>query len=685
MKKRILMFSGNSEADHLVRRLCEAGADLTVSVATDTGAEVLKEKISRDGSEGRLPFIKSGRMDKDEICEYIKSGKFDFIIDGTHPFAEEASRNIAAAAEECGIEISRLRREKSDDDKGYDDIRYFENFEDCAAFLKKTEGNIFLATGSKTLDIFTSNIDDKKRIYLRVIPTEESIKKAKESGIENSHILAMQGVFSKELNKALMREFNCRILVTKDSGKTGGFEEKIGAARECGMTSLVIRRPDEAGSLTEDEIFNFLKDKYELKKEEKKIERRIVLAGIGMGSRNLISEETQRLLKEADTIIASSSRIINPILFGNERSGRKIYTEYDPLKIADIIEDDARSERTAQGYRSTIAVVFSGDSGFYSGAEKTAAELKKRGMEFEIYPGISSISALSAKSGISWQDAHILSIHGRKADVTAAVREHKKVFLLLNDALELKTIAEELLDAGLIFTKITAGINMGSETEKIISFEASEAGGISEKGICCCFIENKACAGRRLTPGIKDDAFVRGDVPMTKEEIRIMSICRMKLKSDAVVWDIGAGTGSVTIESALLSPDIKVYAIERNPDAIDLINENIRKANLSNVSVIEGEAPEVLEGLEAPDAVFIGGSGGNLRNILKFIMHLEKHIQIVLNCVTIETVGEINATLKALPHEDEDMAMIQVTRSVKAGDHHILKSLNPVYIISFKI
>ncbi len=678
MNKEILIFSGNSETDALVIELANNGFHTVVSVAGETGAEALREKLTSLDKNAAIPEIKTGRMDRDEIRDYIKDKAFEFVIDGTHPFAEEVTANIRSAAEETGTKLIRLDREYSDADISDKNISFFQNYSEAAEYLKDTEGNIFLATGAKEAGKFT-DIIDKKRLYLRVLPVAESIEKAKQCGLENTHIIAMQGVFSKELNESLFREFNIKFLVTKDSGRSGGYEEKIAAAGELGIKTCVIRRPGESDGLTRNEVISRLEEAYGRNINAGKTDIRIVLAGVGMGDDQSMTVSALELINDADAIIASSSRIMPD-------SAAKIkINEYDPVKIAERVQEIIKEKNSGYG-KFTIAVLFSGDTGFYSGARKTAEELDKRGISYRILPGISSLSMLSALSGIRWQDAYILSAHGRQADIVSAVKEHEKTFVLLNDASELRQIANEILNAGLFFVKITAGINMGSEREKLLSFEISEAGGINEEGICCCFIENRGTLSRRIiTPGLKDEAFVRRDVPMTKEEVRVISICKLKLKSDSVLWDIGSGTGSISVEAARLSSDIKVYAFERNEDAADLTQENALKAGTGNISVICGEAPGTFEGVEAPDAVFIGGSGGKLKDIIKFIMHFEKHIQIVLNCVTIDTIGEINAILKSIPHEGEEIVEVQMARSVKAGDHRILKSLNPVFIVSFII
>lgn len=183
-----------------------------------------------------------------------------------------------------------------------------------------------------------------------------------------------------------------------------------------------------------------------------------------------------------------------------------------------------------------------------------------------------------------------------------------------------------------------------------------------------------------ITPGIPDELFHRDKIPMTKEEIRTVTLAKARLTPKMVVWDVGAGTGSLTVETARLVTGGTVYAVEKEPRGIKLIVENARRFALNNVVPVAGEAPAALNDLPAPDRVLVGGSGGFLPGILEQSMQrLKPGGRIVVNAVTLETLVRMTEPQRGWHYE---MTQLQVSRAVPAGKVHMWRSLNPVYIVT---
>lgn len=183
--------------------------------------------------------------------------------------------------------------------------------------------------------------------------------------------------------------------------------------------------------------------------------------------------------------------------------------------------------------------------------------------------------------------------------------------------------------------------------------------------------------------GIADEEFIRGDVPMTKEEIRILTLVKARIRPSDIVFDIGAGTGSMSIEAARLAFEGHVYAVERNPEGISLIRQNAEKFQVKNITAIEREAPDGLAELPACDAVIIGGSGRHLEPVLDELdHHLKPGGRIVLNCITVQTLADSLAYMRA--HKAAycyEAVQVQVTQLKSVGPYDMAKALNPIHIV----
>jgi precorrin-6Y C5,15-methyltransferase (decarboxylating) len=252
------------------------------------------------------------------------------------------------------------------------------------------------------------------------------------------------------------------------------------------------------------------------------------------------------------------------------------------------------------------------------------------------------------------------------------------VFSLLQGADSVRTLCDDLEKYGLGNVRITIGCDFGSDSEKIFTGSPAEIRNGDFGTLCVALIENEDA--RNIICGIPDTEFIRGDAPMTKSEIRMLSVAKLRIREDSVIYDVGAGTGSVSIELAQSAIDGKVYAIEMKDPAADLIEENKLKFRTPNVEVIRGTAPESMVDLPAPTHAFIGGSSGNLKDIVKCLLDKNPKIRIVMNAVTLETIGEIVSVIKELNLNEEETIAVSVDRTRRVGRYHLMDAQNPVYI-----
>ena len=254
--KKILLFGGTREEHGLLEELAAYPLSVTLCVASEYGRSFLPEENPRLS-------VRVGRMDKREMLDFIRGEDFLCTVDATHPYAVEVTRNLKEAAFESGIRYFRLLRESSQMDM--DKYISAASIEQAAEILESLEGNVLITTGSKELGAFTRVSGYRERLYPRVLPTLESLGACLDLGFPASHIIAMQGPFSKEMNMAMLKQFAVKTLVTKDGGRAGGFPEKAEAARDLGVNLVVLCRPAEEG-LSQKEIVGKIAEMLEGKK-----------------------------------------------------------------------------------------------------------------------------------------------------------------------------------------------------------------------------------------------------------------------------------------------------------------------------------------------------------------------------------------------------------------------------------
>lgn len=665
---KVLIYSGTTEGRNIAGNLGAAGIYCDVCVATEYGEQVMEES----------DYIRvlSGRLDVKMMCELYDNNSYDAVVDATHPFATAVSENIKESLGGYNIPLLRCLRETSCEYG--DNIRFFDRNEDCVEELKKREGIILLTTGSKELSIYCRDEALRKRLVVRVIPGMESIKLCYDNGLEGKQIVAMQGPFSKDMNLSILKQYNISYMVTKESGKKGGVNEKIEAARELNIPCFIIKKPVlENGKKTfsEREIYIELGRILGVDFSDTSV-MEVTLAGIGMGSAEGMTVEVKKEIEKADYLFGAE-RMIKSVC-----SGKKTYPYYRSEDIMPVL-DKLRKENFG---KIRIAVLFSGDTGFFSGCEGLYNVFSKMDkVNVKILPGISSISCIAARIGISLQDANIVNAHGVcgdwKAKLFESVKYNKKTFLLTSGYKDINEISNVL--GGFQSINIWIAYQMSYENDMVREVTIEECSRISGKGLYVCVIINHFPEKKVLSPMLKDSDFIRDKVPMTKEEIRHISVCRLRLSDGAVVYDIGSGTGSIAIEMAALSAGIKVYAVEINDKALELINENVNKFGVSNVNVIKGMAPDIIKDLPDPTHVFIGGSKGNLREIIEELVSRKTNIRVVMNAISMESVCEIHNILKEYPFGNVEVTQVGISRVEEVGTYHLLKANNSVFVISF--
>ena len=464
----------------------------------------------------------------------------------------------------------------------------------------------------------------------------------------------------------------------------------------------------------------------------------ITLIGTGCGTPATLTEEGKHALERAE-VIFGAARVLSGLPGVCTRtidSSRKKTVQAKPKQICDLL-----AGYVEEGTIENAAIALSGDSGFYSGARILKERILERFGDIcpvEIIPGISSVQMLAARLGIPWQDWNLVSAHGVGCDPVYEIMKGRATFFLTGGKYTADVICRELVEAGLGDLRVTVGENLsylhedrnvstdighvgsiltsdpGTKIEHVDSFSASDpdtrnghvgsiltsdpdvkienivTGTASEcaersfSDLAVLLVDTKTPDGKQLIQcrrpaGMPDDVFARGKVPMTKMEVRCVILGKMAVSENDVVWDIGAGTGSVSVELAMQAR--QVWAVERRDEAVELIRENREKFGRWNLRIVQGEAPMDLKELPDPDAVFVGGSGGHLGEILHEVWRRNENARICISATLLETLQESLAAF-AEREIEPDIVQIAFTRSEKVGGRHMMRAGNPIYVIT---
>ena len=392
------------------------------------------------------------------------------------------------------------------------------------------------------------------------------------------------------------------------------------------------------------------------------------IVGIGPGNPELLTAAARQAIEKSNILIGDKRMLA---AFANENK-----ITHATIKVAEIVEAIQKVQATDE-----VAVLVSGDVGFFSLAKTISGKLP--GCNCTRYCGISSLVYFASKLEMSWDDAKIVSMHGRFQNIVSAVAHNEKVFSLTGGDNSPQTLCQKLCAHGLGEVQVYVGENLSYENEKITCGTAEELSNLGFPSLSVMMILNaEANDFEYAVHGLDDELFMRSKVPMTKQEVRSVSMSKLQPKATDLIYDIGAGTGSCSIELALLAKKGKVWAFERNPIAVELLGKNKELFAVDNLEVVAGEALENIKAMPAPDCVFVGGSGGDLCDMLDVIYQKNPACRVVINAITIETLAEVAAYYNA--HKDYELEIVNVfaARSKKLGNYNLMMAQNPVYVMT---
>lgn len=393
----------------------------------------------------------------------------------------------------------------------------------------------------------------------------------------------------------------------------------------------------------------------------------VTLIGMGSGQPENLTLQGLAALRQADLILGA--RRLLAVLPAGCTENRA--AAYRPDEVAELLQ--------TSGAENAV-LVYSGDTGFYSGASSMMEKLEALGVRARVLPGLSSIQLLAAALGRPWQGWNLVSAHGRTCDPVAECMQGRPTFFLTGGSEDPATLCAQLAAEGFGDVQAVVGQCLGTPEEKIFRGSVKELAAGRFNSLSVLLVEAAEVLPRRA-PGLPDEAFERGDVPMTKQEVRAAVLAKLAVRPEDILWDVGAGTGSVSVELALAAPRGRVYAVECRPEGCALIKANREKFRTRNLVLVEGLAPAALSDLPAPDAVFIGGSKGSLAAIVDTALDKNPDARICVSAIALETLSAAVAALTAKGRTVQ-VSQIAVSRAKAVGGLHLMMAQNPIYLIT---
>ena len=393
----------------------------------------------------------------------------------------------------------------------------------------------------------------------------------------------------------------------------------------------------------------------------------VTLIGMGSGQPENLTLQGLAALRQADLTLGA--RRLLAVLPAGCTENRA--AAYRPDEVAELLQ--------TSGAENAV-LVYSGDTGFYSGASAMMEKLEALGVRARVLPGLSSIQLLAAALGRPWQEWNLVSAHGRTCDPVAECMQGRPTFFLTGGSEDPATLCAQLAAEGFGDVQAVVGQCLGTPEEKLFRGSVKELAAGRFNSLSVLLVEAAEVLPRRA-PGLPDEAFERGDVPMTKQEVRAAVLAKLAVRPEDILWDVGAGTGSVSVELALAAPRGRVYAVECRPEGCALIKADREKFRTRNLDLVGGLAPAALSDLPTPDAVFIGGSKGSLAAIVDAALDKNPDARICVSAIALETLSAAVAALTAKGRTVQ-VSQIAVSRARAVGGLHLMMAQNPIYLIT---
>lgn len=396
----------------------------------------------------------------------------------------------------------------------------------------------------------------------------------------------------------------------------------------------------------------------------------VYIIGMGPDGTNYVTMDAAKTIKRC-RFLTGAARILE-----NLADQKAAGVEMHPLgKIEDCLEWIDEKQRYGD-----VGVLVSGDVHYYS----LAGTILRSGYEWDVVllSGISSYQLMADRIGITLEEASLCSVHGRNESegyVAWQVSKSPKTLFLCSRDFPPERIAGALCEYGYGACTVWIGSHLAMDEEQVCHMTAKQASGQHFPGMSVVYVENEQAKETSDCAFLKDEDFVRGKTPMTKEDIRVLVLHKLDIKPWHCLWDLGAGTGSISIEMARRAKFGHVYSVEYKQDAATLIRKNKEKFQCENLTIVQKRIRDCMEELPEPDQVFLGGSEGELEDVISYLKHLTKQVHVVMTAVTLETLSEAVQLFSG--NETFRSMQVQIGQSQMTGSYHTTTMRHPIWIL----
>ena len=398
----------------------------------------------------------------------------------------------------------------------------------------------------------------------------------------------------------------------------------------------------------------------------------VSIIGVGMGPEDLTARH-KRVIKQAD-ILVGGRRLLDQF---NDVAAQKKPIGKDIDGIIEFVKAKRNDHK--------IVVLASGDPLFYGIGARMAAALGAR--RVRIYPNISSVAAAFARIKEPWNDAAIISLHGRNNEdqLFSALENENTIAVFTDPKKNPAWLAARLIEKEFSNFKICVLEALGSDTERFDWYPLEKAADMKFAEPNMVVLKRSPMtvkSARRIYSGAPDSRYDHQGGLITKSEIRAIALSKLRLAPGQILWDLGAGSGSISIEASLFIKKGKIFAVEKNPERIENIKNNRERFKVRNLKIVQAVLPEGLSGLPGPDRIFIGGGGRDLKAIVTAAAkRLKPGGRIVINTVLIPNLQAVTDALSRLKFET-DVIQVQINRARQMPWAQRFEAQNPVWIIT---